>query len=99
MKALFAFLDALDNALFHLLHNGRKPTLEIRPFVLPPRSPSCSPLLLKHFRSRLIRVGRLTGLAHGAAARGSRAGRMRAGGALWLSRAGVGHGPGRGQTR
>jgi hypothetical protein len=37
MKALFAFLDALDNALFHLLHNGRKPSLEIRPFVLPAR--------------------------------------------------------------
>ena len=26
MKALFAFLDALDNALFYLLHDGRKPT-------------------------------------------------------------------------
>lgn len=36
MKALFAFLDALDKALWHLLHNGRKPTLEIRPFALPP---------------------------------------------------------------
>ena len=35
-KALFAFLDALDKALWHLLHNGRKPTLEIRPFALPP---------------------------------------------------------------
>jgi hypothetical protein len=35
-KALFAFLDALDKALWHLLHNGRKPTLEIRPFLLPP---------------------------------------------------------------
>lgn len=35
-KALFAFLDALDNALWQLLHNGRKPTLEIRPFLLPP---------------------------------------------------------------
>jgi hypothetical protein len=30
------FLDALDKALWHLLHNGRKPTLEIRPFALPP---------------------------------------------------------------
>jgi AbiU2 len=36
MKALFAFLDALDNALFDLLHNGRKLTLALRPFVLPP---------------------------------------------------------------
>lgn len=35
-KALFAFLDALEKALFHLLHDGRKPTLEIRPFLLPP---------------------------------------------------------------
>jgi hypothetical protein len=35
-KALFAFLDALDKALWHLFHNGRKPTLELRPFLLPP---------------------------------------------------------------
>ena len=35
-KALFAFLDALDKALWHLFLNGRKPTLEIRPFLLPP---------------------------------------------------------------
>ncbi len=35
-KALLASLDALDNMLWQLLHNGRKPTLEIRPFVLPP---------------------------------------------------------------
>lgn len=38
-KALFAFLDALDNALWQLLHNGRKPTLEIRPFSVPSRRP------------------------------------------------------------
>ncbi len=35
-KALFAFLDALDQALWQLFLNGRKPTLEIRPFLLPP---------------------------------------------------------------
>jgi AbiU2 len=35
-KALFAFLDALEKALWHLLHNGRKPALVIKPFDLPP---------------------------------------------------------------
>jgi len=35
-KALFAFLDALEKALWHLLHSGRKPTLVIKPFDLPP---------------------------------------------------------------
>ena len=35
-KALFAFLDALDNTLRGLFHNGHEPTLQIRPFLLPP---------------------------------------------------------------
>ena len=35
-KALFAFLDALDNTLWQLLRNGRRPALKIRPFLLPP---------------------------------------------------------------
>jgi hypothetical protein len=36
MKALFAFLHALHEALWELLFNGREPTLKIGDFVLPP---------------------------------------------------------------
>ncbi len=35
-KTLLDSLDALERTLWQLLHNGRKPTLEIRPFLLPP---------------------------------------------------------------
>jgi hypothetical protein len=36
MKALFAFLHALHDALWELLFNGRKPQLRIEQFILPP---------------------------------------------------------------
>jgi hypothetical protein len=39
LKALFAFLSALYSALWELFHNGRKPSLNIRDFVLPPDPP------------------------------------------------------------
>jgi hypothetical protein len=38
-KELFAFLDALDVTLWQSFHNGRKPTLEIKPFLLPSGRP------------------------------------------------------------
>jgi hypothetical protein len=36
MKALFAFLTALYSTLWGLFHNGHRPLLNIRDFVLPP---------------------------------------------------------------
>jgi AbiU2 len=39
LKALFAFLSALYSALRELFHNGRKPSLSIGEFVLPPDPP------------------------------------------------------------
>jgi hypothetical protein len=39
LKAFFAFLSALYSALWELFHNGRKPSLNIREFVLPPDPP------------------------------------------------------------
>jgi len=39
LKALFAFLSALYSALWELFCDGRKPSLNIRDFVLPPDPP------------------------------------------------------------
>jgi hypothetical protein len=36
IKSLFAFLTALHEALWELIANGRKPTLNVLEFVLPP---------------------------------------------------------------
>ncbi len=36
LKELFAFLSALYTALWEQFHNGLKPSLNIRQFVLPP---------------------------------------------------------------
>ena len=40
MKELFAFLSALNDALWELTVNGRRPTLNVRNFILPPAPPS-----------------------------------------------------------
>ena len=40
MKGIFGFLHALNDAMWELLYNGRKPDLSIQDFVLPPADPA-----------------------------------------------------------
>jgi hypothetical protein len=65
LKDLFAFLSAIYSCLWETFHNGRRPTIHVRPFVLPPEQPAFgdrSPRETVYREGHAVLTSMLTGL-------------------------------------